>query len=149
MLAAAQARLSAELDREELAAALERVKPMVQRGSKGDMTKLGLRLRAGGVELVMRGSAGMITEVVAAEYDGPDLALRVMPTHLTDAVKATGGERIRIGLPSAAADPQQHRMITVARVGETGYLHLVMLMRYAGDALDPWVQPRGRLRGAA
>ncbi len=147
---AARVALAVELDQAEFAATLKRLGHTVEKSSDGGKSKLGLRLVPGeGLELACRGSAGRLAEMVEADYDGPELVLRVNHSHLAAAVDATGGERIRLAFPSDSPDANTHRLFAVSRVGETGYVHIVMLNRYSGDALDPWVTSRRGMRAAA
>jgi DNA polymerase-3 subunit beta len=153
---ASATRFAVEVDRKELLDALARVSPMVEpetvseggREKRVGQARLGLGFGPEGLQLAVRGRVGRIAETVEVPYEGPPLELRVNLGFLTEAVRATGGERIRIGLPNASADPRQHRMVTLARVGESGYLHVVMLMQAYGGPLDPWMAPPGQLRAA-
>lgn len=144
-------KLSVELDHTEVAAALRRVGATVERREDATTT-LGVRLAPGApgtIEFLARSVLGRAGETLEVDYDGPELSLRVNWAYLRDAVEAVGGERIRIGLPSTSEDPAKHRMLAIHRSNETTYIHIVMLVRYMGDAFDPWIYVDRRLRGAA
>lgn len=144
-------KLSVELERAQVAAVLKRVGATVER-REGATTTLGVRLTPGApgtIEFLARSVLGRAGETLEVDYEGPELSLRVNWAYLRDAVEAVGGERICIGLPSTSEDPAKHRMLAIHRSNETTYIHIVMLVRYAGDAYDPWIYVDRRLRGAA
>ncbi|WP_239404493.1 DNA polymerase III subunit beta [Frankia sp. Cj3] len=116
-------------DRAELMDSLERVAPGME-GEQLPIVRLGLSTGVLELRSGADGGRARVRESVAVDYSGPALDLAVAWRNLTDALKATGGEQVAVGLIDSG-DPEKHRSIILSTPDDPHYRHLVMLNRGA------------------
>ncbi|MEX5635762.1 DNA polymerase III subunit beta [Parafrankia sp. FMc2] len=129
-LAIAKPVLTAAVDRAELVDAIRRVVPAAER-DKVKAIRMDLTFTPGELELTGASAAGEAREAVEAEYDGPEIPLHLNAQYLLDALEATGGERVHIGLAKTDTDPRKHATLMITNPQDPNYMHVVTLIRQA------------------
>ncbi|KPM55642.1 hypothetical protein ACG83_10140 [Frankia sp. R43] len=129
-LAIATPVLTAKVDRAELRDAVRRVDPAAKR-DEVKAIRMDLIFRPGELELAGASAAGEAREIVAAEYDGPEIPLHLNARYLADALDATGGETVYIGLAKDTTNPRQHATLMITNPQDPNYIHLLTLIRQA------------------
>lgn len=127
-LAIAKTVVAAQVDRAELADAVRRVAPAAER-DKVKAVRMDLEFSPEGLELAGVSTAGEARELVDLDYDGPTVPLHLNATYLLDALEATGGERVHIGLAKVDPDPRKHATLMITNPADPNYIHVVMLIR--------------------
>lgn len=125
----APSRPGAELDRAELDRALARVVLMAPREDPKTWTAPAVQVALASGSLLLRADneTGTAEEFVPAGYDGPDFGFRCNWHYLRDAVTSAGGERVT--LAPGLVKRGTLASFRVARLGDDGYAHVVMVLR--------------------